>query len=259
MAGTQWLGGPAGSRFATIEYQAIPVRAPLQPLCDARHRRRRGARSRRHFVVRQPLIQQPRRLPTVRQRLQGSASVQRSRKKPLRLVDVRRLRIASNRSVVSFVRHSCGSSLIRRKLSAAASAGRGRWYRANIASSTVPRRARGRSPGIGCRMRLRQGDYERVTNRRADRGSRLVESYRDAGADLIHLVDLDGARDGTIRPDVVRRTALVTAPARVPASGGIRSVAERRAAPGCGRCARRGGDRRICRRRRARTLRAEAR
>ena len=74
-------------------------------------------------------------------------------------------------------------------------------------------------------VRLRQGDYERVTNRRADPLA-LVESYRDAGADLIHLVDLDGARDGTIRPDVVRRTALVTAPARVQASGGIRSVAD---------------------------------
>ena len=74
-------------------------------------------------------------------------------------------------------------------------------------------------------VRLRQGDYERVTNRRADPLA-LVESYRDAGADLIHLVDLDGARDGTIRPDVVRRTALVTAPAQVQASGGIRSVAD---------------------------------
>ena len=74
-------------------------------------------------------------------------------------------------------------------------------------------------------MRLRQGDYERVTNRRADPLA-LVESYRDAGADLIHLVDLDGARDGSIRPDIVHRTALVTAPARVQASGGIRSVAD---------------------------------
>ena len=48
-------------------------------------------------------------------------------------------------------------------------------------------------------MRLRQGDYERVTNRRADPLA-LVESYRDAGADLIHLVDLDGARDGSDPP-----------------------------------------------------------
>jgi len=73
-------------------------------------------------------------------------------------------------------------------------------------------------------VRLRRGDYEQVTNRTDPFA--LVEVYRDAGADLVHLVDLDGARDGTIRPDVVRRTALVMAPARVQASGGIRSVAD---------------------------------
>lgn len=73
-------------------------------------------------------------------------------------------------------------------------------------------------------VRLRQGDYEQVTNR-ADPLA-LAETYRDAGAELIHFVDLDGARDGRIRPDLVRRTALVTAPARVQASGGIRSVAD---------------------------------
>ena len=73
-------------------------------------------------------------------------------------------------------------------------------------------------------MRLRQGDYEQVTNR-ADPLA-LAETYRDAGAELIHLVNLDGARDGRIRPDLVRRTALVTAPARVQASGGVRSVAD---------------------------------
>lgn len=74
-------------------------------------------------------------------------------------------------------------------------------------------------------MRLRQGDYAQVTNRRADPVA-LVESYRDAGAGLIHLVDLDGARDGQVRPDLVHRVAVAAAPARVQASGGIRSVAD---------------------------------
>jgi phosphoribosylformimino-5-aminoimidazole carboxamide ribotide isomerase len=74
-------------------------------------------------------------------------------------------------------------------------------------------------------VRLRQGDYARVTNRRADPLS-LVESYRDAGAELIHLVDLDGARSGQIRPDLVRSAVLAAAPARVQASGGIRSPAD---------------------------------
>jgi phosphoribosylformimino-5-aminoimidazole carboxamide ribotide isomerase len=61
-----------------------------------------------------------------------------------------------------------------------------------------------------------------VTNRRADPLA-LVESYRDAGAQLVHLVDLDGARTGDIRPDVVRRAVSAAAPARVQASGGVRS------------------------------------
>ena len=71
-------------------------------------------------------------------------------------------------------------------------------------------------------VRLRRGDYEHVTNRRADPLA-LVESYREAGAELVHVVDLDGARSGRIRPEVVRRTSLTAAPARVQASGGVRS------------------------------------
>lgn len=74
-------------------------------------------------------------------------------------------------------------------------------------------------------VRLRQGDYDQVTNRRAD-PLVLIESYRDAGADLVHVVDLDGARTGRIRADVVRRAALAAAPARLQASGGIRSLAD---------------------------------
>jgi phosphoribosylformimino-5-aminoimidazole carboxamide ribotide isomerase len=74
-------------------------------------------------------------------------------------------------------------------------------------------------------VRLRRGDFTQVTNRRADPLA-LVESYRDAGAELIHVVDLDGARDGRVRPEVVRRAARAAAPARVQASGGIRSVAD---------------------------------
>jgi phosphoribosylformimino-5-aminoimidazole carboxamide ribotide isomerase len=74
-------------------------------------------------------------------------------------------------------------------------------------------------------VRLRRGNYTQVTNRRADPVA-LVESYADAGAELIHVVDLDGARDGLVRPEVVRRAALAAAPARIQASGGIRSVGD---------------------------------
>jgi phosphoribosylformimino-5-aminoimidazole carboxamide ribotide isomerase len=85
-------------------------------------------------------------------------------------------------------------------------------------------------------VRLRRGEYGQVTNRRAD-PFRLVESYRAAGAELIHLVDLDGARSGRVRPEVVQRAARAAAPARLQASGGIRSVpdAERLLAAGAER------------------------
>jgi phosphoribosylformimino-5-aminoimidazole carboxamide ribotide isomerase len=74
-------------------------------------------------------------------------------------------------------------------------------------------------------VRLHRGDYAQVTNRKSDPLA-LVGTYRDAGAELIHLVDLDGARDGRVRPDVVRRAVLAAAPARIQASGGVRSVAD---------------------------------
>lgn len=74
-------------------------------------------------------------------------------------------------------------------------------------------------------VRLRQGDFAQVTNRRADPLA-LVASYRDAGAELVHVVDLEGARDGRLRPDVVHQSVLAAAPSRVQASGGIRSVAD---------------------------------
>jgi phosphoribosylformimino-5-aminoimidazole carboxamide ribotide isomerase len=74
-------------------------------------------------------------------------------------------------------------------------------------------------------VRLHRGDYQQVTNRRADPIA-LVEMYRDAGAELIHLVDLEGARSGRVRADVVRQAALAAAPSGLQASGGIRSVAD---------------------------------
>jgi phosphoribosylformimino-5-aminoimidazole carboxamide ribotide isomerase len=77
----------------------------------------------------------------------------------------------------------------------------------------------------GDAVRLRRGDFAQVTNRHTDPLA-LVGSYRDAGAELVHVVVLDGARDGRVRPEVVRDAARAAAPARVQASGGIRSVAD---------------------------------
>ena len=73
-------------------------------------------------------------------------------------------------------------------------------------------------------VRLRQGDYDRVTA--YGEPWALATRFAAAGARWIHVVDLDGARAGNIRPDVVGELAQAASPARVQASGGIRSVAD---------------------------------
>ncbi|HZQ04217.1 MAG TPA: HisA/HisF-related TIM barrel protein [Gaiellaceae bacterium] len=76
-------------------------------------------------------------------------------------------------------------------------------------------------------VRLRQGDYDDVVEQPGDPVA-LARSFAAAGAGRIHLVDLDGARSGRVRPELVREVAAVVAPARVQASGGIRSPADAR-------------------------------
>jgi phosphoribosylformimino-5-aminoimidazole carboxamide ribotide isomerase len=72
-------------------------------------------------------------------------------------------------------------------------------------------------------VRLHRGDYDRVVDEAGDPVA-LAAELAAAGAARIHLVDLDGARSGRARPDLVRRVAAVVAPARLQASGGIRSL-----------------------------------
>jgi phosphoribosylformimino-5-aminoimidazole carboxamide ribotide isomerase len=76
-------------------------------------------------------------------------------------------------------------------------------------------------------VRLHQGDYESVVER-AESPVRLAGRWVAAGAKRIHLVDLDGARSGQVRPELVHAVALTAAPARVQASGGIRTLADAR-------------------------------
>jgi phosphoribosylformimino-5-aminoimidazole carboxamide ribotide isomerase len=73
-------------------------------------------------------------------------------------------------------------------------------------------------------VRLEQGDFGRVAARAEP--EELVRRFAAAGARLIHVVDLDGARGGRIRADVIARLAEAAAPARLQASGGIRSPAD---------------------------------
>jgi phosphoribosylformimino-5-aminoimidazole carboxamide ribotide isomerase len=74
-------------------------------------------------------------------------------------------------------------------------------------------------------VRLHQGDYDDIVATAGDPVS-LARSFAAAGATRVHLVDLDGARTGTVRPDLVRLVAQAAAPATLQASGGIRSLAD---------------------------------
>jgi phosphoribosylformimino-5-aminoimidazole carboxamide ribotide isomerase len=75
-------------------------------------------------------------------------------------------------------------------------------------------------------VRLERGRYDRVVER-AGEPAALAQRLLEAGARRIHLVDLDGARDGGLRLELVRRIADLGAP--VQASGGIRSLTDARA------------------------------
>jgi phosphoribosylformimino-5-aminoimidazole carboxamide ribotide isomerase len=73
-------------------------------------------------------------------------------------------------------------------------------------------------------VRLEQGDYELPTL--YGEPVELARKFTAAGATRIHVVDLDGARAGRIRPDVVAALVRAAAPVPVQASGGVRSVAD---------------------------------
>jgi phosphoribosylformimino-5-aminoimidazole carboxamide ribotide isomerase len=75
-------------------------------------------------------------------------------------------------------------------------------------------------------VRLEQGAYDSVVER-ADDPVALARRWAEAGASRIHLVDLDGARSGRVRPALVHEVASVGLP--VQASGGIRSLPDARA------------------------------
>ena len=81
--------------------------------------------------------------------------------------------------------------------------------------------------GVGA-VRLHQGAYDEVIAEAGD-PIELARSFAQAGATRIHLVDLDGARSGAVRPDLVRHVAETVAPASLQASGGIRSLDDARA------------------------------
>jgi phosphoribosylformimino-5-aminoimidazole carboxamide ribotide isomerase len=80
----------------------------------------------------------------------------------------------------------------------------------------------------GDAVRLERGNFARVALRRPDPAV-LARRFVEAGAQRIHLVDLDGARSARVRPELVARMADAAAPASVQASGGVRRPADARA------------------------------
>ncbi|MGH3025574.1 MAG: HisA/HisF-related TIM barrel protein, partial [Gaiellaceae bacterium] len=77
-------------------------------------------------------------------------------------------------------------------------------------------------------VRLHKGSYDDVVDRAAD-PVELAARWVESGARRVHLVDLDGARSGRVRPDLVRSVAERIAPVPLQASGGIRSLSDAQA------------------------------
>lgn len=77
-------------------------------------------------------------------------------------------------------------------------------------------------------VRLERGAFDRVVAREADPEA-LARRFVEAGAQMLHVVDLDGARSGRCRPEVIQALARVAAPATIQASGGVRTAEDARA------------------------------
>ena len=77
-------------------------------------------------------------------------------------------------------------------------------------------------------VRLEQGDYDRVLFRQP------IEEFMGrvvaTSPDLIHIVDLQGARDGALRSEVVGRCVAIAGGIPLQISGGIRTLDQARSA-----------------------------
>ncbi len=73
-------------------------------------------------------------------------------------------------------------------------------------------------------VRLEQGDFARETHY-SDDPAMAIAAFAEAGADEIHLVDLDGARAGAPRQHRLLARLAMAAPARLQVAGGVRERA----------------------------------
>ncbi|HVB70074.1 MAG TPA: HisA/HisF-related TIM barrel protein [Acidimicrobiales bacterium] len=81
-------------------------------------------------------------------------------------------------------------------------------------------------------VRLERGDFDRVLFRRPV--DEFVQLVAATSPPLIHLVDLDGARSGTPRLELVRRCVALASPVPLQVSGGLRRVEDALAAVAAG-------------------------
>jgi phosphoribosylformimino-5-aminoimidazole carboxamide ribotide isomerase len=72
-------------------------------------------------------------------------------------------------------------------------------------------------------VRLDQGDYDRETVFAEDPAA-MARRWQEAGAARLHVVDLDGAREGAPRNEGVIRSVIEATEAKVEVSGGVRDI-----------------------------------
>ena len=72
-------------------------------------------------------------------------------------------------------------------------------------------------------VRLLHGDFDAETRYPTDLNS-LLEKYRRLGADWLHVVDLDGARGGSLDNRAIIAELAVRAAVKLQVGGGLRST-----------------------------------
>ena len=72
----------------------------------------------------------------------------------------------------------------------------------------------------GAVVRLKQGDYARQVNYDVDPIA-TAKSFRDAGANWMHIVDLDGAKEGKPMQTALIKQIIAACGLAVQAGGGV--------------------------------------
>ena len=75
----------------------------------------------------------------------------------------------------------------------------------------------------GCAVRLKKGDYQQVTVYN-DNPVEVAKSFEAAGAEFLHVVDLDGAKDGCTTNLETIRAIVDQTDLSVEVGGGIRNI-----------------------------------